>query len=41
MNVVVFGQGDHALVGAVTLESFGLAVDPVGKRLIRVHGLLM
>jgi clan AA aspartic protease len=40
-RVVVFGPGDNALVGADTLEGFGLAVDPMGKRLIRVPGLLM
>ena len=31
---VVFGVGGtHALLGAVTLEEFGLAPDPLGKRL--------
>ena len=41
MNVVVFGESGHAVLGAFTLEAFGLAVDPVRKRLIRVPGLLM
>ena len=39
---VVFGdEGTDPLLGAVTLEEFGLAVDPVNKRLIRVDGLLL
>ena len=41
MRVVVFGDSSKALLGADTLEGFGLAVDPVRKRLVRVHGLLM
>ena len=41
MDLVVFGESDHAVLGAFTLEAFGLAVDPVRKRLIRVPGLLM
>ena len=40
-RVVVFGPGEHALLGADTLEGFGLAVDPVSKRLIQVPGLLL
>jgi aspartyl protease family protein len=36
---VVFG--DTALLGAVTLEEFLLAPDPVGQRLVPVEGLLM
>jgi hypothetical protein len=28
------------ILGAITLEEFGLGVDPVGHRLIRVPGLL-
>jgi predicted aspartyl protease len=40
--VVVFGPEDAApLLGATTLELFNLAVDPVGKRLVPVPGLLM
>ena len=31
---VIFGPEDHYLVGATTLEIFGLMVDPVGERLI-------
>jgi predicted aspartyl protease len=39
---VVFGDpGMRALLGAITLEEFRLGVDPVGKRLIPVPGLLM
>lgn len=41
MRVVVFGDSGKTLVGADTLEGFGLAVDPVRKRLVRVDGLLM
>ncbi|MEK6606371.1 MAG: aspartyl protease [Myxococcota bacterium] len=34
---VVFGESaDEALLGAVTLESLGLAVDPVSRRLFPV-----
>ena len=41
-NIVVFGAEDSApLLGAVTLESFGLGVDPVGQRLVPVVGLMM
>ncbi len=39
---VVFGdERGGALLGAVTLEIFRLAVDPVGQRLVPVRGLLM
>ncbi len=31
---VIFGPEDHYLVGATTLEIFGLMVDPVGEQLI-------
>ena len=34
-------RGSRALLGAVTLEQFGLAADPVNRRLIRVPGLLV
>lgn len=38
----VFGDpGSKALLGPVTLETFGLAVDPVRRRLVPVPGLLM
>jgi predicted aspartyl protease len=41
MTVVVFGEdGGPSLLGAVTLEEFGLGVDPLGRRLIDVPGLL-
>lgn len=40
-TVVVFGpEGSQALLGATTLELFNLAIDPVGRRLIPVPGLL-
>jgi len=40
-TVVVFGgvEGPN-LLGAVTLEEFGLGVDPLNKRLIPVEGYL-
>ncbi len=39
MTLVVFGdEGSTPLIGAYTLEGFGLAADPVGKRLIPVPG---
>jgi predicted aspartyl protease len=39
MTIVVFGDdGAPPLLGAVTLEEFGLGVDPVG--LVPVPGLL-
>lgn len=39
MTMVVFGdEGSVPLIGAYTLEAFGLAADPVGKRLISVPG---
>lgn len=41
-TLVVFGEpGSMPLLGAYTLEAFGLAVDPVNRRLIRVRGLAM
>ncbi len=40
-TIAVFGEpGCDALLGAVTLEEFGLAVDPVRRQLISVPGLL-
>ncbi len=39
ITFVVFGaEGSTPLLGAYTLEGFGLAADPVGKRLIPVPG---
>ncbi|MBI3326518.1 MAG: retroviral-like aspartic protease family protein [Nitrospinae bacterium] len=41
-TVVVFGDPDsEALLGAVTLEQFSLAPDPVARRLVPVVALLM
>lgn len=41
-NIVVFGDsGSRSLLGVVTLETFGLGVDPVRQRLVPVRGLLM
>jgi clan AA aspartic protease len=38
---VVFGEDDmRPILGAITLEEFHLAVDPVAKRLVRTEGLL-
>jgi len=42
VRVVVFGEGgDEPLLGADTLEGFGLGVDPIGRRLVPMPGLLM
>ncbi len=42
MTVVVFGDEDtQCLLGAVTLEEFGLGIDPVARKLIPVPGYLM
>lgn len=41
-TLVVFGdENARTLLGAVTLETFGLAVDPVHQRLVSVRGLLL
>jgi aspartyl protease family protein len=41
VTLVIFGEeGAEPLLGAYTLEGFGLAPDPVGRRLIPVPGLL-
>lgn len=41
-TLVVFGdEGTRPLLGVVTLETFGLGVDPVRQRLVPVRGLLM
>jgi clan AA aspartic protease len=38
-TLVVFGsRGSLAVLGAYTLEGFGLSVDPVNKRLVPVRG---
>ncbi|MCY4652083.1 MAG: aspartyl protease family protein [Dehalococcoidia bacterium] len=39
--VIFADEGSHALLGAVTLEIFGLGVDPVNERLIAIGGLLV
>ena len=39
--VVFSGDGDLVLLGVYTLEGFGLAADPVNRRLVRVRGLAM
>ena len=38
--VVVGESGVGPLIGATTLELFNVAVDPVGRRLIRAPGLM-
>ncbi len=39
-SLVVFGdKGSLPLVGAYTLEGFGVAPDPVNRKLVRVRGL--
>ena len=41
-TLVVFGEGgSRPLLGAYTLEGFGLAPDPLGRRLIPVRGLAL
>ena len=41
-TIAVFGKpGSQPLLGVVTLEIFGLGVDPVNRRLVPVPGLLM
>ena len=40
MLVVVGESGVGPLLGVTTLELFNVAVDPVGRRLIRVPGLM-
>lgn len=42
IRIVVFGEeGSEPLLGAESLEGLRLGVDPVGRRLIPVPGLLM
>jgi len=38
-NVVMAEPGDMEVIGAHTLESLGLTVDPVGKKLVPAVGL--
>ena len=39
---VVFGdEGVQPLLGAITLEIFGVSIDPVGMRLIPLNGLMI
>ena len=41
-TLVVFGdEGSMPLLGAYTLEGFGLAADPINRRLVPVRGLAM
>ncbi len=41
-TLVVFGdEGARPLLGVVTLETFGLGVDPVSRRLVPMRGLLL
>ena len=42
ITLVVFGdEGSIPLLGAYTLEGFGLAADPLGRRLVPVRGLAL
>ena len=42
MTLVVFnGEGSSPLLGALALEEAFLGIDPVGRRLVPVEGLLM
>jgi predicted aspartyl protease len=40
-NVVMAEAGDMEVMGAHTLESLGLTVDPVGKKLVPTVGLAL
>ncbi|HEV3306840.1 MAG TPA: hypothetical protein VGZ91_10415 [Candidatus Sulfotelmatobacter sp.] len=40
-NVVVAEPGDMEVMGAHTLESLGVTVDPVGKKLVPTVGLAL
>jgi clan AA aspartic protease len=41
-TLVIFGdEGSEPLLGAVTLEQFGLAIDPVNKTLLPVPELML
>jgi clan AA aspartic protease len=39
--IVLADEGSEPLVGAVILETLGLAADPVGKKLVRVPSFLL
>ncbi len=42
ITVVVFGpEGASNVLGAVTLEELGLAVDPLNQRLVPAEGFLL
>lgn len=41
IRIVVFSADDVYILGAETLAGFLLEVDPLGKRLVPVEGLLM
>jgi predicted aspartyl protease len=41
-TIVVFGvPGSRPLIGAYTLEGFGVVADPVNRRLVQVPGLAL
>jgi len=40
-NVVLAESGDMEVIGAHTLDSLGLTVDPVGKKLVPTVGLAL
>ena len=40
-NVVMAEQGDMEVMGAQTLESLGITVDPVAKKLVPAVGLAL
>ena len=40
-NVVLAESGDMEVIGAHTLESLGLTVDPVGKKLVPTVGMAL
>ena len=40
-NVVMAEPGDMEVIGAHTLDSLGLTVDPVGKKLVPAVGLAL
>jgi len=40
-NVVMAEQGDMEVMGAHTLESLGITVDPVGKKLVPTVGMAL
>ena len=39
--VVFANENSNILLGAVTLQIFGLGVDPINERLVPFHGLLV